>query len=408
MACGAIGARRRAGDVSDPRVGAVAERVREARSAGTPLRVVGRGAWLDAGAPVVASHRLDVGGLGGIVEYEPGDLTLTAMAGTPLADLQAAAAAHGQWLPLDPPGPADGSLGATIATASWGPLASAFGTPRDQVLGCEVVTGAGTIVRAGGRVVKNVAGFDLTRLMTGAWGTLGVITEATVRLRARPEVDETVAVALGGAAAVEHACRWLRTTEFTPMAAELLSAALARRLEIAQAGDAVLLVRAGGNAALVRAFLHSAAMLGALVPVAGDLWSRLSAADAEHATLRASVAPARVAPLWQALAGRADALGGAAHATLRRGTVRCILPPDAVAPLLDEASRCNATVVGERGPEVLWSRGSADPVLQRLAGGVRRAFDPDGVLNPGIMGASAGVVEAGALPAQLAAGAAPR
>src|SRR5919199_245968 len=90
--------------------------------------------------------------------------------------------------------------GARWRTASYGPLATAFGTPRDAVLGAEFVTGTGAVVRGGGRVVKNVAGFDLVRLVIGAWGTLGVLTEITVRLRARPEIDETVAVAAGSSA----------------------------------------------------------------------------------------------------------------------------------------------------------------------------------------------------------------
>ena len=91
--------------------------------------------------------------------------------------------AHDQWLALDPAG--DGTIGATVATCSYGPGATLFGTPRDAVLGMTVVLGTGEIVRPGGRVVKNVAGFDLTRLMVGAWGWLGVITEITLRVRPR-------------------------------------------------------------------------------------------------------------------------------------------------------------------------------------------------------------------------------
>src|SRR5690606_34521177 len=100
-------------------------------------------------------------------------------------------AAERQWLALDPFGPAESTLGATIATASAGPLAHAFGAPRDNVLGLEAVTGVAETVRTGGRVVKNVAGFNLTRLFTGSWGTLAVITEARVRLRALPEMEES-------------------------------------------------------------------------------------------------------------------------------------------------------------------------------------------------------------------------
>src|SRR5215211_4142123 len=157
-------------------VDAVRDRVRVAVDRRTGLRVLGRGSWLDAGRPVSATESLATRDLSGITEYVPGDLTLTARAGTTLGEIRRATAAHGQWLALDPHGSDEGTLGATIATASAGPLATAFGTPRDLVLGVEFVTGDGVVARGGGRVVKNVAGFDLARLVTGAWGTLGVLT----------------------------------------------------------------------------------------------------------------------------------------------------------------------------------------------------------------------------------------
>src|SRR4029453_16598216 len=101
---------------------------------------------------------------------------------------------------LAPWGGDAGSLGATAATATAGPMSGALGTPRDIVIGLEAVTGTGDVVRGGGKVVKNVAGFDLTRLMVGAWGTLGIVTEVSVRLRALPEREATVAVAAPNAA----------------------------------------------------------------------------------------------------------------------------------------------------------------------------------------------------------------
>src|SRR5688500_1008999 len=177
-------------------VGDVVDAVRDAYATAEPLRIGGRGTWLRAGHPVQATRILDVSGLSGITEYVPGDLTLTARAGTTLAEIADATAAHGQWLPLDPFGDRHGTLGATLATASAGPLGGSLGLPRDLTVGVSFVTGTGNIVRGGGRVVKNVAGFDLVRLTIGAWGTLGVITEATVRLRARPEVDETFVLEL--------------------------------------------------------------------------------------------------------------------------------------------------------------------------------------------------------------------
>jgi glycolate oxidase FAD binding subunit len=213
-----------------------------ARSA---LRIVGGGTWLDAGRPVNDAQPLSLAGDDAIVEYVPSDLTLTARAGATLASIARVTRAEGQWLALDPPGVASGTLGATIATGSAGPLAHAFGAPRDNVLGIEAVTGRGDVVRAGGRVVKNVAGFDLTRLFTGAWGTLAVISEATVRLRALPERDESVILALPSGDAMEGWLAKLRALPFTPLALELLNASLARALGL---GDrALLLGRVGGN-----------------------------------------------------------------------------------------------------------------------------------------------------------------
>lgn len=163
----------------------IAAAVREAAANRAPLRIVGRGTWLAAGSPVVADTRLSLQDDSGIVAYVPDDLTVTARAGTTLRELSETLATHNQWIALDPEGEHEATLGATVATCSYGPAAALFGTPRDQVLGMTVILGTGDVIRAGGRVVKNVAGFDLTRLMIGAWGTLGVITEITLRVRSR-------------------------------------------------------------------------------------------------------------------------------------------------------------------------------------------------------------------------------
>lgn len=167
--------------------------IRDAASAKTPLRIVGRGSWLDAGSPVSATTRLTLEDDTGIVAYAPDDLTVTVRTGTTLRELADTVATRDQWVALDPEGGLDGTIGATVATCSYGPVASVFGTARDQVLGMTVVLGTGDIVRPGGRVVKNVAGFDLTRLMIGAWGTLGVITEVTLRVRSRSMRNDSIA-----------------------------------------------------------------------------------------------------------------------------------------------------------------------------------------------------------------------
>jgi glycolate oxidase FAD binding subunit len=370
-----------------PDVALIADRVRSARAKRTPLRITGAGTWLDAGHPCDATESVDIGALRGITRYEPGDLTLTARAGTSLADITRATSAEGQWLTLDAHGAASGTLGATVATAAAGPLASAFGTPRDHVLGCEFVSGTGDVVRGGGRVVKNVAGFDLVRLVTGAWGTLGALTEITVRLRAKPEDDRTLAVEIPNANA---AWSWLRQSEYTPLAAELISSSLAKRLSLP---DSCLLVRLGGNATFVRAAGDAAAALGSTTPLDVATWSALATAEpADAIVFRASSLPSRIGELWTQVVTFAERSGGYAHATLARGVVRCVLPAASddenmarVRTGMSEVMAA-ATVVGERMPASLWNMLARPRATDPLAEGIHRAFDPDGIMNPGILG----------------------
>ena len=372
----------------------IASRIRDARSRSLPLRITAGGTWLDAGQPFVAETALDLRGLSGVVSYEPGDLTLTARAATSLAEIASVTAAEGQWLTLDPYGTLDGTIGATIATASAGPLASAYGTPRDHLLGCEFVTGAGDVVRAGGRVVKNVAGFDLVRLVTGSWGTLGALTQMTVRLRAKPEVDLTLFVRVAAStqeAIASSAWRWTRASDYRPLAAELLSPSLARML--GGDGDAQLLVRLGGNAAFVRAAADSAASVGEGREVSVDVWQRLRTAEPASAIVfRASALPASVGGLFARVAALAEAHGGYAHATVTRGIVRGVIPSPADPHVLDEiqlslaAIGTAATVIGERMPASLWRSVSRTTDSGALAERIRKSFDPDRVMNPGVLG----------------------
>ena len=374
---------------------AVAATIRDARAARTSLRIAGGSTWLDAGRPVNADATLSLSSLRGVTQYEPGDFTLTARAGTPLGEIADIARHEGQWLTLQPFGSSEGTIGATIATASWGPLASAYGTARDHLLGCEVVTGVGEIVHAGGRVVKNVAGFDLARLMTGAWGTLGVITEVTVRLRARPEVDRTVAIAIDGTdeRACDDAARWLRSTPYRPLAAELCSATMSGRIGLERRG--LLLVRLGGNEAFVRSAESDVAALGTTAGVDTAVWDRLRESEpVGAAVVRLGTLPAELGALWARATRVVAERGGATHATIARGVVRCILPAarsseeaeslrDIMKELHSPGSR-----VAERLPHQLWDE-VPSVVGDPLSRGVQRTFDPDRVLNSGILGPAA-------------------
>lgn len=370
----------------------VSAAIGDAAALGVPLRIRGAGQWLDAGRPVSPSASvLDLSALRGIVEYTPGDLTLTARAGTTLAEIDAAARANGQWFPLDPVGASSATLGATLATASCGPLASALGLPRDLALGLEFVDGRGVAVRGGGRVVKNVAGFDLVRLTVGAWGTLGVITEATVRLRARPELECTLALDVprdAGARAL--LLRTLRDAPLAPLAMELVDGSRVASIA-AGTGDAVL-VRLAGNAPSVAAQRQHVESLGPSRELPASTWERLAAADPPGAfSLRCSHRPSRLAALWDAVASATASLAGATRqASVERGILRLVIPAaagGAVAPLV-RLLATQGTVLGERLPSAAWDA-LPPPASDRLSKGVRAAFDPRHILNPGLLAPTA-------------------
>lgn len=370
-------------------VDAIRDRVRDAAQRAVPLRIAGRGTWLDAGRPVSARETLSVREHSGITEYVPGDLVLTARAGTTLGEIREAAAAHGQWLALDPYGSNDGTIGATIATGAAGPLSTFFGRARDLVLGLQFVTGGGVIARGGGRVVKNVAGFDLTRLITGSWGTLGVVTEVTMRLHARPEADESIAIPLGGDDDVERARRLLRQLPFAPYSFEILNDVIAERLAGGRVATAV--VRMGGNREAVRAQRAALRELGDARDIDTAFWDSLRAAEPERALVfRFSALPARIQQTWaEAMSIASQCDGTMVHANPVRGIVRCIVPASDGAPARVAAAFQRATEttrLGERLPADVWPAIAAPTAGGDLPARIKQRFDPRGILNPGILG----------------------
>ena len=195
--------------------------VRAASETGTRLLPAGAGSWLGAGGwtreggVIVSTSRLD-----SVLHYEPADLTLTAGAGLEWRKLAVLLEPNGQWLPLDGPGAGVGTLGGVGACGVSGPLGTRYGAVRDNVLGLEVVTGEGRVLRIGGRVVKNVAGYDLVRLFTGSRGSLGVITRVSVRLFPRPETDVTM-VFEGGVGEMLEVAAAVRASVLPIAAAEM-------------------------------------------------------------------------------------------------------------------------------------------------------------------------------------------
>jgi FAD/FMN-containing dehydrogenase len=371
----------------------VVSAVRESVATRTPLRITGRSNWLDAGRPVRAGKTLSLRDDTGVVSYVPGDLTLTVRAGTTLAEIERVTLEHDQWLPLDPYGSSEGTIGATIATASAGPLASGFGLPRDLLLGLEFVNGRGEIVRAGGKVVKNVAGFDLSRLLTGSWGTLGVITELTLRLYARPRADRSFVVSLRGeqAKALAHAAY----TSISPYAFQLVSASAARALNLGE--HPACIVRLGGNDAVVTEQLIVLSQIARTEEVESHTWTALRELDASaDSVVRISNLPIQFLGVSASILGE-DIPGVYTCIDPRRGVLRIVVARNGqegdddilaggTSIEFGTDNGRSSEVIFEKLPADVWARVSPSVVADSLSQGIRRAYDPHDILNPGILG----------------------
>lgn len=185
---------------------ALQQQVLDAFHNGTPLNISGGGSKAFLGN-AIQGLRIDVTGHRGIVEYDPRELVLTARSGTPLSEIEAALAEAGQMLPFEPPhfgpiGTLDATLGGTIACALSGPRRPYSGSARDFVLGCKILNGRGEILQFGGQVMKNVAGYDASRLMVGAQGTLGMLLGISLKVLPRPAASITIIRVCSAAGAI--------------------------------------------------------------------------------------------------------------------------------------------------------------------------------------------------------------
>jgi len=208
----------------------VAEVMRLAHREGAAVIPWGGGTGMGLGnLPRRYDIALSLTRLNAVVEHEPADLTATVLAGRTLADLQDHLSSVGQFLPLDPPSPAEATIGGILAANAAGPARHAHGTARDLVLGLRFVQADGRVIKAGGKVVKNVAGYDMCRLLIGSLGTLGIIVEACFRLTPLPKAQLTLAVAVPSA---QEAYRLAgQAAGLSLRALELLNAAAARDLD---------------------------------------------------------------------------------------------------------------------------------------------------------------------------------
>lgn len=195
-------------DANDAAVRALIERVRAAHEDRTPLAIVGGGSKAFYGGPLMGAP-LSTRALSGITAYEPSELVVTVRAGTPLADLQAALAERGQALAFDPPhhGP-QATVGGMVAAGLSGPSRASAGSVRDHVLGATLINGRGELLTFGGQVMKNVAGYDVSRLLAGSLGVLGVIAEVSIKVLPVPPADATLCFEMPQAVALAQLARW--------------------------------------------------------------------------------------------------------------------------------------------------------------------------------------------------------
>jgi len=228
--------------------------MKEVHDAGKPMAAVGSGTKLHLGNPLrAACVAMRTRRLSGIVEYEPDNLTVSVLAGTPLRELQETLRAHNQFLPLDPPLAERATLGGIVACNSSGPLRFRYGTVRDMLIGIGIVHADGTATKAGGKLVKNVSGYDMCKLYAGSLGTLGIFSDLTFKVQPRSDAVATVMLGYASLRQAFEATQALLRADLAPDTLEALSgAAFAQLTGDAPVAPWILLVRFGESDCAVR------------------------------------------------------------------------------------------------------------------------------------------------------------
>jgi glycolate oxidase FAD binding subunit len=385
-----------------------------ASEVGTPVTPWGGGTAASVGMPAGRTGLvLGLRRLGRLLDHEPGDLTATVEAGMTVRAFQTALGSRGQWLSLDPADAERATVGGVLATNACGPRRHLYGTARDVLIGVTVVTADGSIVKGGGKVVKNVAGYDLPKLFIGSYGTLGVIVEATVKLRPLPEQEELVSVRFDRLKDAGSAVKAVAASDLIPNAVELLDSPGASGAGLAAGSPTpggVLVVGFDGVREQVdwqRAELaRLTGPLGGRDPRLLDAaaWTRLPTAAREAfsttaAVMALAVLPSQVAEIMEQGAGIARGRGlqsaWAAHAGV--GVVRGALAsepvpkdPAALAVVLAEWREMARAGGGyanlEWAPLAIKSQipvwddpGAAGRIMERI----KAQLDPRNILNPG-------------------------
>lgn len=360
------------------------------------LAVVCRGSgsrtgW--GGGPARAEVVLDTTGLDRVVEHTPDDLVVVVEAGVRLGALQQLLARHQQRLALDL-AESDRTVGGILATASAGPLRLRYGSPRDLVIGTTVVRPDATAASSGGKVVKNVAGYDLGKLVIGSFGTLAVLTRVVFRVHPIPTARRVVTAQMASTTAAGSCVEALLRARFAPAAAEL-------RWSAGEGPPAVAVLLEGTAAGVTLGGAELTALLARHGEVTGDdaeppgWWGREPVAPGGGMLLRVGYLPAALPALLAALAELAAALRAPVQASGSAGvgvvhvTVGAPTGAGEVGPaLLGLQGRLRAAdgwvmtltaPPGAAGPETGWTRLAGYPLMQRL----KAAFDPAGRLAPG-------------------------
>ena len=367
----------------------VAALLATAASAGLVVVPQGGRSALGLGRPLERYDiALDVGGLDRIVAYEPDDLTVTVEAGVTLKRVQALLAEHGQYLSVDPPPDDRVTIGGMLATARPGAWREHVPGVRDLVLGVQVALADGTLVRSGGRVVKNVSGYDLHRLHTGALGAFGVIVEASFKLAPLPTATRSFDVRCPGLAEAEALAFDVRERALSTRALALLPPAAAKAAAL-PAGPHVLVELAGVEAAVERSgdeVRDAAAGRGADAKESGGAeWEclRSLAGSSDGVVLRIGVPASELRAAVEA----AEAAGCAAWGHLAAGSVIALAPSmelETVRSLRAHAREAGGFLQIESAPASL--RSEVDPFdagEPELVRALKRQFDPHGTLNRG-------------------------
>lgn len=345
----------------NPALAALRDRIVGANAAREPLRLRGSGSK-DFYGENLAGAILDTTPLRGILAYEPSELVITALCGTPLHDVEAALAERNQMLAFEPPAfNGAATIGGAVAAGLSGPRRAYAGAARDFVLGASLLTAAGELLHFGGQVMKNVAGFDLSRLLCGSLGILGLITQVSLKVLPRPRSEATLRYECDANRALERFAAW--RPQPLPISATAWH-------------DGTVSVRLSGSPSAVRAAAEQLGGERLEETEAQAFWTSLR--HQTHAGFGED------APLWR-LSVPAAAPLDACGATLIEwsGALRWLRSDEPAASLRERVGRCGGSAILWRGARDTTMFAPLDAANLALHRRLKHEFDPHGIFNPG-------------------------